>query len=581
MKQFFKFMLASMVAIFLSGTILFLFVIGLAASGDKSYKAKPNTVLKMKLNAPIQERSSNNPFEQFNWMSGTMEESAGLNDILAAIEEAKENENVIGIYLDLSIIPAGIATITEVRDALVDFKESGKWIYCYSEFYMQRTYYLASVADKIFMNPEGMVDMRGLYAEVTFLKNTFEKIGVEPQIIRHGKFKSAIEPLVREDMSEANKVQTIAYVQSIWDHILADVAEGRGLTVDELNAIADEVKSRDAEDALELGLIDQIAYKDEVLEALTELTGAEDHMDIEVASIGDLESIHSEGYSKDKIAVIYAQGEIGSGEGDEYSIGSERISKAIRKAREDDKVKAIVLRVNSPGGSSLASDVIWREVVLATQVKPVVASMGDLAASGGYYISCAADTIIANRNTITGSIGVFGTYMNAQELLEDKLGLRFDGVGTNEHANFPGGNRPMNDFELELVQEMVEDVYNDFITRVADGRGMEVADVDSIGQGRVWTGAHGIENGLVDELGSFNYSIEVAAAMAGLEEYRVYELPEQKDPLQELLSEFGMSAKTKVVKEELGPLYPVFEEVKKLERLQGIQMRMEQDIYIH
>ena len=580
MRQFLKFTLASLFAILLSFVVLFFFIAALASSGEKETKIKDHSILKMKLNSDIHERSSNNPFENLNFLTGEIDKSTGLNDILEAIETAKTDDRIDGIYLDISYIPAGIGTVTEIREALLDFKESGKFIYCYSEFYLQKTYYLASVADRVFMNPEGSLDLRGLYAELTFLKNTFEKIGVEPQIIRHGKFKSAIEPLINTEMSDANREQMLTYLQSVWDEIISDISESRNISTDELNRIADEVLSRDAEDALALGLIDALAYKDEVLDSLCSLTGLADHNDISVTTIDELAGLSSGKYSSDKIAVIYAQGEIGGGNGDEYSIGSERISKAIRKAREDEKIKAIVLRVNSPGGGSLASDVIWREIMLAKEVKPVIASMSDVAASGGYYISCAADVILANRNTITGSIGVFGVYMNARELMEDKLGLRFDGVGTNEHAGFPSGNRSLTEFEYAIIQESVEDVYSAFISRVADGRGMTIAEVDSIGQGRIWTGVDALELGLIDEIGGLHRAIELAAEMADLEEYRVYELPEQKDPIEELLSEFGMQTKTKWVKQELGPLYPYFEQMKKLENLQGIQTRMEYDLQI-
>ena len=553
----------------------------IAASGDTEIRIQPHSILKMKLSVPINERASNNPFEQMNWITGDLERSLGLNEILKAIQEAKVNDNVDGIYLDITYIQGGVGTVTEIRDALLDFKESGKWIYCYSEFYLQKTYYLASVADKIYMHPQGQVDLRGLYAEVMFLTNMLEKIGLEPQVIRHGKFKSAIEPLVREDMSEANKEQTMAYVQTVWDNILYDISNSRNLSIDRLNEIANQVLSRSAKDAIELGLIDELAYKDEVLMELSTITLNDHHKKIDLVAISDLVAVAKERYSKDKIAVIYAQGTIGGGEGDETQIGSAGLSKAIRKAREDDKVKAIVLRVNSGGGGSLASNVIWREVALAKETKPLVVSMGDYAASGGYYISCPADTILANRNTLTGSIGVFGVYMNAEELLTDKMGLQFDGVGTNDHAGFPSGNRALTEFELEIIQGSVEEVYDDFIHVVSEGRGIAVDQVDSLGQGRVWTGTDAVEKGLVDELGGLNRAVEVAASMAGLENYRVFELPEQKNPFQELLEDFGMQARMKMVQQELGPLYPYFEKVKELEKMEGIQMRMEQEVNFH
>lgn len=589
MKQFFKTVFASLIGTLLASVIFIFIIIGLigaiaAISGkDKEVEVKENSVLVIKFDGPITDRGSKNPFQNLGALF-SKEQPIGLNDILNNIEKAKSDDNIKGIYMEISSIPAGIAMVEEIRNKLLDFKNCGKFLIAYSEYYSQAAYYLASVADKIYLNPQGGIDFKGLSAELAFFKNALAKLEVEPQIIRHGKFKSAIEPFILEKMSDENREQTTKYISSIWNHILDGIAKSRNISIEELNKIADELLLQKAEDAIKYRFADQLAYKDEILEILKEITEAKSLDKINSVSIADYTNAKEKKkkeFSKDKIAVIYAIGEIDSGEGDDEKIGSERISKAIREARLDEKVKAIVLRVNSPGGSALASEVMWREVVLAKQVKPVIVSMGNVAASGGYYISCAADTIVAEPNTITGSIGVFGVLFNAQGFMNNKLGITFDTVKTNMHADIGSINRPLTASEKDIIQKSVEHVYDVFITRVAEGRKLTKEQVDEIGQGRVWSGADAQKIGLVDVLGGLETAIEIAAKKAGLENYKLVSLPKQKDPFEELFSGSTKSIEEALLKILLGENAKYYISLDKLKRYSGIQARMPYDVEIH
>ncbi len=594
MKQFFKFMFASMLGVFLAfvfGTLALFGILAVAissADSKKETKVEPNSVLHVKFDAEIHDRSSNNPFENFDFGSFSGKKGIGLNDIIENIEKAKTDENIKGIYIDLENVPAGIATIEEIRNKLLEFKEgdSSKFIVAYSEVYTQGAYYLASVADEIWLNPEGVIEFKGLGAQLMFFKGLLEKMEVEPQVIRYGKFKSAIEPFILDKMSEANREQTMKYMGSIWGQIVKGIADSRGLTPERLNLIADSALVQNAKDAVEQKLADKLYYKDQVLDDLKDRLGLEDAKKIKFVSMLKYADApkpkkkDDKGLAKDKIAVIYASGSIESGEGDEQTIGSDRISKAIRKARLDENVKAIVLRVNSPGGSALASDVIWREVVLAKAAKPVVASMGDVAASGGYYISCAADTIVAQPNTITGSIGVFGLLMNMKNLFNNKFGITFDTVKTNRYADLGTPFRALTQAERDIIQNSVNDIYDSFITKVAEGRGMKKADVDSIGQGRVWSGTDAVKIGLVDVMGGMEDAIEIAAKMAKLDNYRVAEYPEQKEPFKAFMEELSGEGEDVLIKKQLGENYRYYKTLDNLRKMEGIQARMPYDIYI-
>ncbi len=592
MKQFFKFMFASMLGVFLAFFLGIVVLVGMiaalvsSADSKKEAKVEPNSVLHINFESQINDRSSNNPFENFNFSSMSGKKGIGLNDILENIEKAKTDDNIKGIYIDLQSVPAGIATIEEIRNKLIEFKESKKFIVAYSEAYSQSAYYLASVSDEVWLNPEGLIEFKGLGAQVMFFKGLLEKMEVEPQVIRYGKFKSAIEPFILDKMSEANREQTMKYMGSIWNNIVNGIAESRKLTPAQLNLIADSALVQNAKDAVEQKLADKLYYKDQVLDDLKDRCVLEDAKKLKLVSMvkytdaPKAKKKDDKGLAKDKIAVIYASGSIEGGEGDDQTIGSDRISKAIRKARLDENVKAIVLRVNSPGGSALASDVIWREVVLAKAAKPVVASMGDVAASGGYYISCAADTIVAQPNTITGSIGVFGLLMNLKNLMNNKLGITVDTVKTNHYADLGSAFRPLTQAERDIIQNSVNEIYGSFIGKVAEGRGMKVADVDSIGQGRVWSGFDAKGLGLVDVLGGMEDAIEIAAKMAKLDNYRVAEYPEQKEPFKAFMEELSGEGEDVMLKKSLGENYRFYKTLDDMRRMEGIQARMPFDIYI-
>ncbi|HBL75946.1 MAG: signal peptide peptidase SppA [Bacteroidetes bacterium GWF2_42_66] len=587
MRDFLKFTLASIVGMLVVGLLtLFIFIgviTAIVSSGDQIVTVEDNSILHLDLDAQIIERATNNPFEELDIPGFEGSKKIGLNDILACIKKAKTDDRIKGIYLDPTEVSAGIATVEEIRKALIDFKESKKFIYAYGEFMSQKAYYLATAADTIVLNPQGAIDFRGLGGERNFYKKGLEKLGVEVQIVRHGKFKAAVESFTREDMSPENREQTLSYLTGIWSEMLQDISVARGITVDELNRIANQVATfRKGDFSLENKLVDELKYFDQVLDDLKELSGIslkKDLKTIEVAKYKKVPSTETKGLIRDKIAVVYASGEI-DGFGDE-GIKSDELSKAIRLARRDSTVKAIVLRINSPGGSAYGSDVIWREVKLASEVKPVIASMGDVAASGGYYIAAAADTIIADRTTITGSIGIFGMIPNAGELLNDKLGITQDVVTTNEHSDMPSLTRKMTPFEQDLMQSMVENGYDTFIGRVADGRQMTKPEVDEIGQGRVWASVKAKELRLVDLHGGIAEAIELAKEMAGLENYRISEYPKLKDPIDELIKQLSGSAKMSFIRSELGENYRYYEQLKSALSTKGIMARMPYDISIN
>ena len=546
MKGFLKYTLASIVG-FIVVIILFFLIMGgiisaMVASTQKEVVVKNNSMLQLKLSSQIVERAPNDPFQDLDFPGFNAYRKQGLDDIISAIEKAKDEEKIRGIYLRLDNVAAGYSACGEIRKALLDFKESGKFIYAYSETYTQKAYYLATVADKIFINPEGMLMFTGLSVQPMFYKEALEKLGVEMQVIRHGKFKAAVEPFMLDKMSDENRKQVEVYMGSIWNNLLSEISESRNISVDDLNSIADEnMLFRSTDQLFSYGLVDSVLYEDEVLDILREKTDTKPTKGIPVVSVSDMRQVpmnrKGKGLAKDKIALIYATGQINvDGNSDDgESISGRQIAREIRTARQDSTIKAIVLRVNSPGGSALGSELIWREVKLAKEQKPFVVSMGNLAASGGYYIACAADTIVSNPTTITGSIGVFGLIPNFGELLEDKLGIHHDVVKTNSLSDMPSTNRPLTSTEKALLQNMVEDVYSTFVNHVAEGRNMTYEQVDEIGQGRVWTGENALELGLVDVLGDLDDAVNIAVEMAGLENYRITKLPKQKDPLENLL----------------------------------------------
>lgn len=589
MKDFFKYLLATILGLFIGSFLLFIIFMGIiggiVSSSNKTVEVKENSLLYINFNKEIVDRASNNPFEGFNFTSFKPNTNLGLNEILKAIENAKDDPMIKGIYMEVDAVTAGAATIDEIRNALLDFKESGKFIISYSDVYSQKAYFLSTVANKVYLNPEGIVNWTGLRAEIMYYKNILQKLGVEPQIIRHGKFKSAVEPFMLEKMSPENREQTKTYMGSIWNHWVDGISKARNITAGELNRFADNMLIRNGKSSYEYKLVDSLIYKDQVLDIMKKRLGISDKKDITSVDIDDYAKIPTplkgKGLSKDKIAVIYASGDIVMGNSTNGEIGSEGIAKLIRESRRDSTIKAIVLRVNSPGGDALASEVIWREMVLAKKVKPLIVSMGDVAASGGYYISAPADTILANPTTITGSIGVFGIYFNVQEGLNKKLGINVETVTTNKHSDFGSMYRSLTAEEREVAQLGVEDIYLSFIGHVAEGRKIPVTRVDEIGQGRVWSGVNAIDIKLIDKFGGLKDAIKIAAGKAKLVNYRVTELPKQKEPFQQLIEDFTGKTKISFMKDELGIAYSHYHNLMNLLSNQGIQARIPYNIEVY
>jgi protease-4 len=588
MKQFFKFVFASMLGVFLSTIIFFFVAIAImaaiisAASSDKAVEISENSILRVSLNYAIKERTDRSPFNNVSLPSMNSEKYIGLDEILLRIDAAKNDNRIKGIVLDMDGIGASFATLQEIRDALLKFKESKKFILAYSEGYSMKGYYLASTADKVYLNPEGSVDFRGMAAQLPFFKGTLEKLGIEAQVVKVGTYKSAVEPFILDKMSPANKEQVNSYLNSLYDYYLGNVSKSRNIPMDSLRNIADNYSGRDAEKALNAKLVDGLKYKNEIIDELKVKLCIDKKKKIKSINIEDYTSPKTEeNGSQNRLAVVYAVGDIVSGEGSDEQIGSERISRAIRTVREDDKVKAVVLRINSPGGSSLASDVIWKEVELTKKVKPIIVSMGDVAASGGYYIACAADSIFAQPNTITGSIGVFGIIPNLQNFFNNKLGITFDEVKTGKYADLMSVNRPLTADERDLIQQEVNKTYDTFTKKVANGRKISQSQVDSIGQGRVWTGAQAAKIGLVDRLASFNEAITAAARKAKLKDYKLVSYPAMKDPLEAYLGSSSDKLKTWIMKKEMNEGYLLYEQAKQVMQQSGIQARLPYMINIH
>lgn len=582
MKQFFKTVFASMIGAFLSILLLcflgFLLLIGsiMSISKEEKVEIKEHSILHINLNETIQERGNKNPFNVSSVLNLNVDQNLGLDEILASLKKASEDPNIDGIYLDISGVNAGLSTTEEIRNALIQFKESKKFVYAYSEFYTQKGYYLASVADSIFLNPSGLLELKGLNAQYMFFQHALEKLEITPEIIRVGSFKSAVEPYMSDHMSDSNRLQTNVYLSSLFGHMIENIALARKLNVDSTYNIATKLKVRNAEDAVTYRLADALIYKDELLDRFVKKTNQ--------SKIDELKFITLKKYAKanpdkvkiakNKIAIIYANGEIVGGEGDENSMGSESISRAIRKARLDSDVKSIVLRINSPGGSALASDVIWREVVLTKKVKPVIVSMGDVAASGGYYIACAADTIVAEPTTITGSIGVFGVLFNAQKFFNNKLGITFDQVKIGEYADLGDYTKPLSPAERMIIQNEINRIYNDFTSKVAAGRNMPQDNVKRIAEGRVWSGIDAKRIGLVDVLGNIDDAVKIAVNKSKVSDYRIVNYPELEEPFEKIMKQLGGNVKSYFMPDEYKALAPYLNTLESIKSNKGIQARL-------
>jgi len=540
MKSFLKNILSTIIGIVSS--ILLLLIIMLVifsiASTDNEVKIKKNSILKIDLsNNTIVERSPTNPLEAFNF-TGEMLDNLELKEVLDNIEKAKYDDNIVAIYLNNTIVNAGLSQTEEIRNKLLEFKKTGKRIISYSEVYSQLSYYLSSVSNSIYLNPEGVIDLKGLSASPMFYKGLLEKLDIDMQIIRHGKFKSAVEPFTLTKMSAENREQMSLFLNSIANNLMDSIANQRGLTISEVQNHADQLSLENAKSCIELNYVDALMYQDQVNDSLLSLSQSEK---LNIISINKYSSvkINTKNISRNKIAIIYATGSISSGKGSESSIGSETTAKAIKDAREDKNVKGIVFRINSGGGSALASDVIWRETILTKEAKiPFVVSMGDYAASGGYYIACAADSIVANPTTLTGSIGVFGMIPNLQNFYKNKLGITIDTANTNKYADM-GINRPLTNYEKRKIQKSIANVYETFITHVSEGRNISKSSVDEIGQGRIWTGYDAKKIGLIDTYGGIEKAIDIASTLANIDDYRIISLPKKKDPFSEFATKFA------------------------------------------
>ncbi len=588
MLQFLKYVLASLVGLLLFFVLAFIIVAGIvaSASSERSARIADNTVLKLSFDKPILERSVEDPLGDLEIPFRSSRQGIGLVELRKAIQSAQKDDRIKGIFLDLSVVNGGYASIEEIRNMLLDFKQSGKFITSYAENYSEGAYYLASVADRIYINPLGLLEFNGLDSQIPFIKGTLDKLEVKPEIFRVGDFKSAIEPLILERMSDSNRVQVSSYLNSIYNTNLQNIARSRNLDFNELRNISDNMLVRDAQDALRYKLVTDVGYFDQMEADMRKALDIKEEGKISFASLNRY--IRSEGIEAEqtggdnRIAVIFASGEIQRGKGDDQTIGSESISDAIRKARLDKKVKAIVLRINSPGGDAQASDVMWREIQLARKVKPVIASMSDLAASGGYYMAMGCDTIVAQPNTITGSIGVFGVLFNAQDFLNNKLGVTMDGVETGQHSNLGDFTRPLSQFERNFFQNQVNRIYDDFTLKASQGRGMTQDQLKRLASGRVWSGAQAVENGLADTLGGLNDAVRIAAAAANVSDnYRVRYYPDQKTFLETFMKGFGSDNESVLMKAYLGETYQYVKSLKDLEKYKGIQARLPYDMVMN
>ena len=582
MKDFLKFTGATVVGIVLSGIVMFfigiMIIVGMLSSGDTETVVKKNSVMMLDFNGTLAERSQKNPWDKLIGNNNTV---YGLDDILVSIKKAKEHDDIKGIYIQASSLSASFASSQEIRAALVDFKESGKSIYAYSDIYTQGAYYLSSVADKVMLNPKGAVEWKGLAAQPIFFKGLLDKVGVEMQIFKVGTYKSAVEPFINTEMSPENREQVEAYATSVWGNLVKEVSASRNLSPERLNELANEMLMfSSAERSIEVGLVDTLIYHNDIRDYIKAQIGIDKDKSLSLLDLNDMINIKKD-IPKDKsgniVAVYYAFGEIttsAASMNDGEGIASEKVIKDLRKLQKDEHVKAVVLRVNSGGGSAFASEQIWYAVEELKKEKPVVVSMGDYAASGGYYISCGADWIVANPTTLTGSIGIFGMIPNV-EGLTNKLGLKFDVVKTNKFSDFGSLGRGFNNDEKALVQMYVNQGYDLFLTRCAEGRNMTKEAIDKVGQGRVWTGDKALELGLVDELGGIDRALEVAIERADVEGYTVVTYPDKENFLNAILNDKPTSyIEAKLLKNNLGNYYKEFNLLKNLEHADYLQARV-------
>ena len=586
MKQFLKFTLATIVGVIVASilfVLLFFAIVGaIAGANDSATVLKANSVYELPLEGTLVDRSQDDPLTGAfaSAMGKTSENSIGLDDVLSNIRKAKENENIVGIYLKGGSLSGGIASIKEIRNALIDFKKSGKFIVAYADNYSQRMYYLVSVADKILLNPQGMLELKGLSAQTMFFKKTLDKLGIEMQIVKVGTFKSAVEPLVNTKMSDANRLQVSVFMNSIWNTILKDISVSRKIPFEKLNVYADEMMMfQPTEKAKQYALVDSLVYIDQV-DSILKMSAKhlkKDDKLVFVKHTSMMKVADTDKFDKNKVAIIYAVGEITDNDGE--GIVAKNMVKTINDVAKDNQVKAVVFRISSPGGSAFASEQICHALTMLKAKKPVIVSMGDYAASGGYYIACMADKIVAQPNTITGSIGIFGVIPNISGLNE-KLGITYDGVKTNRMSDAISVTRPFTPEERSLMQNYVNRGYELFVKRCAEGRKMKPDQIKAIAEGRVWTGEDALKIGLVDKIGGLNDAIKMAVAKAKLTSYNISEYPEKEDFATKFMKNFSKDIETRFLKSQLGEQYNAFLQIKNLDKINGIQARMSYDLII-
>jgi len=582
MKSFLKMTLATVTGLIITGILFFVIMLsaisGMAAAGKKPADIPEKSVLVIRTQSMIPDRTEPNPFAMFDPLSMSFTQTAGLNDILKNLRKAADDDDISGVLIENGVMASGWATADEIRNALNEFKKSGKFIYAYSDYIMtQEGYFLSTAADHIWINPTSMFDFKGLATEVTFYREALEKLGVEVQVIRHGKFKGAVEPYMLDKLSDENRMQISQYIGSVWKHVVNAISESRHVAGARIMELADSLAGYKPDLLETAGMVDGMIYRDQLEDSIRTAAGIEKDKKISYVSMTKYSKVpakHTGGVLKQKIAVVFAEGNIVMGDGDETNIGGNRYADELREVRLDSTIKAVVFRVNSRGGNAMASDMIWHEVDLTAKVKPVVVSMGNYAASGGYYISAAATKIIASPVTITGSIGVFGLIPNAGTFLDKKLGINTDVVRTNAHSDAPSVTRRLSAFERETMQANVERTYSTFTGVVSRGRGMSQAAVDSIGQGHVWSGADASGIGLVDAFGGLTDAVREAASLAKLENYRIVERPEALDIYSRIIKNMTEEMRTKAVIRELGPAAKYYSELKEIISSGGIQALM-------
>lgn len=579
-KRVFSSFIGASLAFFVMIFFGFTLIVGIAMMDDEAIEVKSNSILHLHLNKEIVEKKDDNPLKKLNMDLSFSDKKQDLIVIKQAIKQASTDDNIKTIYLHIENVKAGYAVIEEIRQALKAFQETGKTVIAFGEVMSEKTYYLASVANKVIISPNGLVEFKGLSTEVLFFKGLFEKVGVEPKIFRVGKYKSAVEPFFRDSMSEANRLQVKSFLEAIYKYNLTQIAESRKIEYNELRMISDSLLVQNPQHAMEFKLIDDTLYLDQVKDILFTESGLEKDEKLRLVDFDDYAKIENNPLTTNKIAVIVAEGSIMSGKSTDDVIGSTSINKMLEKVRNDESIKGVVLRINSPGGSALASDVMWREIELVKKSKPMIASMSDVAASGGYYMAMGCDTIVAQPNTITGSIGVFGLLFNTQKLLNEKVGITVDRVGTGKYSDLGSATRPMLSQEEQIIQKGVDDIYKVFTHKAARGRNMSVEALQNVASGRVWSGVEAKENGLVDVLGGLETAIQISAEKAKIKDYEVVYYPKDTGFLESLTEEDESSAEETLLKNQLGNYYPYYQLLKQIENGDKIQTRLPFDLIL-